>query len=53
VPRVAESGVATAQDAARLARVGYEVALIGSALMTSAQPAVLLKDMITAGRGAR
>ena len=53
VPRVAESGVGSADDAARLARVGYEVALIGSALMTTQQPAALLRDMIAAGRGAR
>jgi indole-3-glycerol phosphate synthase len=53
VPRVAESGVGNAQDAARLAAIGYELALIGSALMTTAQPVALLKDMIAAGRGAR
>jgi len=53
VPRVAESGVGSAQDAARLARVGYEVALVGSALMTAAQPSALLTQMIAAGRGAR
>jgi hypothetical protein len=33
--------------------VGYELALIGSALMTTDQPAALLRDMIAAGRGAR
>ncbi len=32
VPRVAESGVATVGDAARLAGIGYQLALIGSAL---------------------
>ena len=53
VPRVAESGVATAEDAARLARAGYDMALIGSALMTAPDPAVLLKSMIAAGRAAR
>jgi indole-3-glycerol phosphate synthase len=53
VPRVAESGVATAEDAARLARAGYDLALIGSALMTTADPAQLLAAMIAAGRGAR
>lgn len=53
VPRVAESGVASPEDAASLARVGYAMALIGSALMTTPQPAKLLKDMIAAGRGAR
>jgi indole-3-glycerol phosphate synthase len=53
VPRVAESGVADAADAARLARAGYEMALIGSALMTAQDPAALLAGMLAAGRGAR
>jgi indole-3-glycerol phosphate synthase len=52
VPRVAESGVATAKDAARVRSVGYDMALIGSALMTSEDPAKLLSAMIAAGRGA-
>jgi indole-3-glycerol phosphate synthase len=53
VPRVAESGVATPQDAARLAHAGYDLALIGSALMSAADPPALLAAMIAAGRGAR
>lgn len=53
VPRVAESGVGTAEDAARLARAGYQLALIGSALMTAADPQQLLAGIIAAGRGAR
>jgi len=53
VPRVAESGVGSAADAARLARAGYDMALIGSALMTTEDPAALLSAMIAAGRGAR
>lgn len=53
VPRVAESGVATPEDAARLARAGYDLALIGSALMTTPDPAALLAALIAAGRGAR
>lgn len=53
VPRVAESGLNTAEDAARLARAGYELALVGSALMTAPDPAALLAVMIAAGRGAR
>lgn len=53
VPRVAESGVATADDAARLAACGYDMALIGGALMTSEDPAGLLADMLRAGRAAR
>lgn len=52
-PRVAESGLADAADAARLARAGYTLALVGSALMTAADPAALLAEMISAGRGAR
>jgi indole-3-glycerol phosphate synthase len=53
VPLVAESGVGTPEDAARLARAGYDLALIGSALMTTADPAALLAAMLAAGRGAR
>ncbi len=53
VPRVAESGVATPEDAARLKAAGYDMALIGSALMTTEDPAALLSAMIAAGRGAR
>jgi indole-3-glycerol phosphate synthase len=53
IPRVAESGVATAEDAARLRRAGYDMALIGSALMTTEDPGALLASMIAAGRGAR
>jgi len=53
VPRVAESGVANADDAARLAASGYDMALIGSALMTSEDPPALLADMLRAGRAAR
>jgi len=52
VPRVAESGVATPEDAARLRRAGYDMALIGSALMTTADPGALLASMIAAGREA-
>ena len=53
VPRVAESGVANAEDAARLAACGYDMALVGSALMTSEDPAALLSEMLRAGRAAR
>jgi indole-3-glycerol phosphate synthase len=53
VPRVAESGLADAADAARLAAAGYDLALVGSALMTSTDPAALLADMLRAGRQAR
>lgn len=54
VPRVAESGVATTGDAARLAAAGYQLALIGSALMTAKDPSALLTQLLRAGRrGAR
>ena len=52
VPRVAESGVASADDAARVAAAGYDLALVGSALMSSADPAALARDMLRAGRAA-
>jgi indole-3-glycerol phosphate synthase len=54
VPRVAESGVATASDAARVVAAGYDLALVGSALMQAADPLQLATSMLTAGRaGAR
>jgi len=49
-PRVAESGLATAADAARLARAGYTLALVGSALMSEEDPAPLARAMLDAGR---
>jgi indole-3-glycerol phosphate synthase len=52
VPRVAESGLESPADAARLAAAGYNMALIGGALMKSTQPALLLSDMLATGRGA-
>jgi indole-3-glycerol phosphate synthase len=53
VPRVAESGVTTAEDAGRVAAAGYDMALVGSALMSAEQPSSLAHDMIVAGRRAR
>jgi len=50
VKRVAESGVATAADAARLAAAGYDVALVGSALMSAADPAALARAMLADAR---
>ena len=38
-PCVAESGVQTAEDVARVARLGYRLALVGTSLMQSADPA--------------
>jgi indole-3-glycerol phosphate synthase len=49
-PSVAESGVSTAADAARMARLGYRLALIGTALMSHDRPELLLADMLAASR---
>jgi indole-3-glycerol phosphate synthase len=53
VKRVAECGVATAEDAARAARHGYDLALVGSALMSAPDPAALAAGMLVAARQAR
>jgi indole-3-glycerol phosphate synthase len=50
VPRVAESGVVSPDDAARVAKAGYEYALVGSALMQGGDPHVLAAAMLKAGR---
>ncbi len=50
VKRVAESGVATAADAARVAACGYDLALVGSALMSAADPAALTQAMLAEAR---
>jgi indole-3-glycerol phosphate synthase len=52
VKRVAESGVATAEDAARMAACGYDLALVGSALMAAPDPALLARAMLAQGRAA-
>lgn len=52
VKRVAESGVATAADAARMAACGYDLALVGSALMSAADPAGLAGAMLAEARTA-
>jgi indole-3-glycerol phosphate synthase len=53
VPRVAESGVVSAADAARVAAAGYNLALVGSALMQGKDPAALAGQLLAAGRAAR
>jgi indole-3-glycerol phosphate synthase len=53
VPHVAESGVESAADARRLATAGYELILVGSALMRGADPAALARALLAAGRAAR
>jgi indole-3-glycerol phosphate synthase len=50
--RVAESGLQTPDDAERFARLGYSLALVGSALMRAKRPGPLLNAMVRAGREA-
>ncbi|HTU64523.1 MAG TPA: indole-3-glycerol-phosphate synthase [Steroidobacteraceae bacterium] len=52
VKRVAESGVATPADAARVAACGYDLALVGSALMSAPDPGALARGMLVAARAA-
>ena len=49
-PCVAESGVATPFDACSMRQLGYRLALIGTALMGSGDPAMLLADILQAAR---
>ena len=50
VPCVAESGVESAADAARLVRAGYQMALVGSALMRTGDRIGLARELLIAGR---
>jgi indole-3-glycerol phosphate synthase len=47
---VAESGQRTADDAAMIAKLGYGVTLVGTALMRADDPAALISSMLNAGR---
>jgi len=51
-PRVAESGLTTPEDAARMVRAGYDMALVGGALMSAQDPGALVAAMLSAGREA-
>ncbi len=53
VPRVAESGIASTEDAAAAARLGYDAVLAGTALMKAGDPAAVVREMLAAGRAAR
>jgi indole-3-glycerol phosphate synthase len=49
-PAVAESGVASAADAVRMMRLGFRLALIGTALMSHDDPQRLLREILTSTR---
>lgn len=53
VRRVAESGIERPDDAARVAAFGFDLALVGTALMMLSEPGPLITDMLAAGRAAR
>jgi indole-3-glycerol phosphate synthase len=50
---VAESGVTTEADAREIGAAGYELALVGSALMRGAAPHSLARTLLAAGRAGR
>lgn len=49
---VAESGILNADDAVRVAALGYRLALVGTSLVSSSNPRKLAAEMIVAGREA-
>ena len=51
VTGVAESGLLMPRDAERVVEWGYQVALVGTALMRAHDPAELMREMLVAGRG--
>ncbi len=50
LPRVAESGILTPEDCADVARSGYGLALVGSALMGASDPGAVIRTMLAAAR---
>ena len=49
---VAESGLTSTKDAAQVVDWGYDIALVGSALMAAGNPETTVRDMLAAGRAA-
>lgn len=52
VPWVAESGITTPAEAAAVARLGYSLVLVGTALMQAPDPAAAGRALLAAGRAA-
>jgi indole-3-glycerol phosphate synthase len=52
-PRIAESGLDTPDDIRRIVELGYDGALVGSALMRAADPPALCRAMAEAAQAAR
>lgn len=53
VVRVAESGIATREDLARLRAAGFDAFLMGESLMRQADPGAALKELLAGTRGKR
>jgi indole-3-glycerol phosphate synthase len=53
LPRVAESGVGSSADAHAVAAAGFDLALVGSALMQGSDAEALARALLEAGRAAR
>jgi len=49
-PRVAESGLETADDIRRITGLGYHAALVGTALMQHPDPTAVVRSLVAAGR---
>jgi indole-3-glycerol phosphate synthase len=49
-PKVAESGVITADDARKVSDLGYQLALVGTTLMNSPDPRGLAAELLQVGR---
>ena len=52
-PRVAESGLRLPDDASFVAGLGYDAALVGTALMRTPRPGRLIRAMLAAGRNGK
>jgi indole-3-glycerol phosphate synthase len=50
LPAVAESGLSTTEEVANVAGLGYRMALVGSSLVRSTDPAPALASLLEAGR---
>jgi len=51
--RVAESGIGSGADVARLAAAGFDAFLVGESLLLAEDPARQLADLVSMGRGGR
>lgn len=50
LPAVAESGIVDVEGVVAVADLGYRLALVGSSLVRSPDPATMLRDLVDAGR---